>query len=163
MILYHNGTKWGLWPFFVPLSFDGIDYFCAAIYNRLKRCHYALLAGTTDGKGAIMDMQNLNDDAICVEMGKRLKSLRLRKNLTQEDVARLTRLSLNPIKSLEQGQGKLSTIIAVMRAFGVLDALDSFIPEAPVSPIQIAKMHGKKRQRGSGRRISKEPVMESKW
>lgn len=110
-----------------------------------------------------MNMQNLNDDTICAEMGKRLKALRLRKNLTQEDVARLTRLSLNPIKSLEQGQGKLSTIIAVMRALGVLDTLDSFIPEAPVSPIQIAKMHGKKRQRGSGRRIAKEPLERSEW
>ena len=163
MVVYHNGTKIGLWPFFVPLSFGGIDYFRAVIYNRLKMCHYALLARTTGGKEAIMDMQNLNDDAICVEMGERLKALRLRKNLTQEDVARLTGLSLNPIKSLEQGQGKLRTIIAVMRALGVLDALDSFIPEAPVSPIQIAKMHGKKRQRGSDRRINKDPLEKSEW
>lgn len=110
-----------------------------------------------------MNIENLSDDAICVEMGERIKSLRLRKNLTQEDVARLTNLSLNPIKSLEHGQAKLSTIVAVMRVLGNLDALDSFIPEAPVSPMQIVKMHGKKRQRGSGRRIAKEPQGESKW
>jgi len=110
-----------------------------------------------------MDILNLDDKAICIELGDRIKSLRLRKNLTQEDVARLTHLSLNPIKSLEQGQAKLSTIVAVLRVLESLDALDSFIPEAPVSPIQIAKMHGKKRQRGSGRRVAQTSQEQSKW
>jgi transcriptional regulator with XRE-family HTH domain len=114
-------------------------------------------------KKAIMNIENLSNDAICVEMGERIKSLRLRKNLTQEDVARLTHLSLNPIKSLEQGQAKLSTIVAVMRVLGSLGALDSFISEAPVSPLQIAKMHGKKRQRGSGRRVAQASQEQSKW
>lgn len=110
-----------------------------------------------------MNIINLDDKAICIELGERIKSLRLRKNLTQEDVARLTHLSLNPIKSLERGRAKLSTIVAVMRVLGNLEALDCFIPEAPISPLQIAKMHGKKRQRGSGRRIAKEPQVESEW
>lgn len=110
-----------------------------------------------------MNIKGLSDKAICEELGARIKAFRLRKNLTQEEVATLTNLSLNPIKSLERGHAKLSTIVAVLRVLGTLDVLDNFIPEAPVSPMQIAKMHGKKRQRGSGSRITKESPEQPAW
>lgn len=99
-----------------------------------------------------MDYYSMTDKAIAAELGTRIKALRLRKNLTQQQVAEAVVLSLNSIKSLEAGKGKLSTLIAVLRELGALDALDSFIPEATISPLQLAKQHGKKRQRASGSR-----------
>lgn len=99
-----------------------------------------------------MDFYALSDKGIEEEIGDRIKSLRLRKNITQKEVADATTLSLNAIKSLESGRAKLSTLIAVLRELGALDHLDSFIPELSISPLQLAKMKGKTRQRASGGR-----------
>jgi len=100
-----------------------------------------------------MDFYSLSDKSVEEELGNRIKTLRLRKNLTQKELAEATILSLNVIKSLEVGRGKLSSLIAVLRELGSLDHLDSFIPEPSISPMQLAKMNGKQRERASGDRV----------
>ncbi len=110
-----------------------------------------------------MDFYALSDKAIEKELGNRIKALRLRKNITQQELAEATTLSLNTIKSLESGRGKLSTLIAVLRELGALDHLDSFIPEISISPIQLARMQGKVRERASGYRIKAKAKGESEW
>ena len=99
-----------------------------------------------------MDFYSLTDKGIAEELGHRIRSLRLRRNVTQQALAEATALSLNAIKSLESGRGKLSTLVAVLRELGALEQLDGFIPEPPVSPIQLAKMQGRRRARASGER-----------
>ena len=111
-----------------------------------------------------MDFYSMTDKGIGVEIGRRLKSLRLRKNVTQQRLSDATALSLNTIKSLEAGKGKLSSLIAVLRELGVLDALDGFIPEVTISPLQLARRQGRKRQRASGKRIEGgEPGGDTPW
>lgn len=110
-----------------------------------------------------MDLYSLSDKAIEQELGQRLKSLRLRKNITQQSLADATTLSLNTIKSLETGRGKLSSIIAVLRELGGLDQLDTFIPDTAISPIQLAKMKGKARERASGERLMRGSEDEAGW
>ncbi|GMR05571.1 MAG: hypothetical protein BMS9Abin25_0146 [Gammaproteobacteria bacterium] len=110
-----------------------------------------------------MDFYTLSDKVIAEEIGDRIKSLRLRRNITQKALADATTLSLNSIKSLESGRGKLSTLIAVLRELGALDHLDSFIPETSISPVQLAKMQGKVRERASGRRLKNMPVDKLEW
>jgi len=100
-----------------------------------------------------MNFYSLSDKGIEEELGGRIKSLRLRMNMTQQALAEATLLSLNTIKSLESGRGKLSTLIAVLRQLGALDNLDSFIPEISISPMQLARMQGKQRERASGKRL----------
>ena len=96
-----------------------------------------------------MDFYTLSDKAILDELGNRIRRLRLRKNITQQALAEATTLSLGVIKSLESGQGKLSTLVAVLRELGALDQLDHLIPEVTISPIQLARMKGKVRVRAS--------------
>lgn len=108
--------------------------------------------------GSIMDIYTESDQQIARQLGQRIKSLRLRKNLTQQQLADAAALSLNSIKALEAGKSKLSTLIAVLRELGALDTIDNFIPEITISPIQLAKRKGKLRQRATGkRRITKTP------
>lgn len=111
-----------------------------------------------------MDFYTLSDKGIQKELGQRIKALRLRQNITQKQLAEAITLSLNSIKSLEAGRGKLSTLIAVLRELGALDQLDHFIPEISISPMQLAKMQGKVRQRASGER-SKDQTRDTpeKW
>ena len=110
-----------------------------------------------------MDFYSLSDKHIECELGNRLKALRLQKNITQKQLAEAATLSLNSIKSLEAGRGKLSTIIAVLRELEALDHLDSFIPEVSISPMQLAKMQGRVRKRASGERIKSQASDESEW
>ena len=94
----------------------------------------------------------MSDKAVAQEIGQRIRGLRLRKNISQKDLADATMLSLNSIKSLESGRGKLSSLIAVLRQLGALEQLDSLLPESYFSPMQLVKMQGKVRERASGER-----------
>ncbi len=110
-----------------------------------------------------MDFYSLADNKVEEEIGRRLRALRLRKNITQQELAGATLLSLNSIKSLEAGKGKLSTLIAVLRELGALDQFDGFILDPRVSPMQLARMQGKTRERASGERVKEKSKGDIEW
>jgi transcriptional regulator with XRE-family HTH domain len=110
-----------------------------------------------------MDFYSMTDKMIGAEIGDRLKGLRLRRNRTQQQVADAVAVSLNVIKALEAGKGKISSLIAVLRELEALDDLGQFIPAPEVSPLQLAKQRGKKRQRASGTRGDSEPEEKPEW
>ncbi len=100
-----------------------------------------------------MDYYIASDTMILKELGERFRKLRLRRDITQEDLADRTLLSVGTIKSLEAGKGKLSTLVAVLRELGALDQLDQFIPPVTISPIKMAEAGSKSassRERASG-------------
>ena len=100
-----------------------------------------------------MDFYSLSDKAIEDELGQRFRDLRLRRNMTQKELAEATTLSLNTIKALEAGKGKLASVIAVLRELQALDELDSFIPQPERKP----------RQRASGERGRGSSEESSEW
>jgi putative transcriptional regulator len=108
-----------------------------------------------------MDYYSLSDTAIEVEIGARLKALRLRQNITQQALADAAGLSVTAIKGIESGGGRLSTLIAVLRELKALDQLEHFIPEVTISPLQLARRQGKKTKRASGNR--RKPDDEDAW
>lgn len=110
-----------------------------------------------------MDFYVMTDKMISTELGARLKALRLRRNRTQQQLAEAAVVSLNVIKALEAGRGKLSALIAVLRELEALDGLDQFLPTPEISPLQLAKQRGKKRQRASGTRGETEPEEKPEW
>ena len=99
-----------------------------------------------------MNFYVMADFAILEEIGRRFRETRLRHNMTQVKLADQTRTSLTRIKALEKGQGKLETMILVLRELQALDHMDDFLRDPGISPIQIAKMRGKIKQRASGGR-----------
>ncbi|MBN2426758.1 MAG: helix-turn-helix domain-containing protein [Deltaproteobacteria bacterium] len=110
-----------------------------------------------------MNFYSMTDKGIEAELGGRIRSLRLRRNLTQQEVAEAAALSLNTIKALEAGKGKLSSLIAVLRELEALDELDNLIPETLISPLQLAKQQGKVRKRASGKRVKESKQEEAEW
>ncbi len=99
-----------------------------------------------------MDYNFMSDPEICRELGQRLRKLRLRKNWTQKKIAQFTGMSLNTVKAIEKGEGKLKNIIKFLRALKSLNHLDSFIPDPGISPRQLYKLKGKPRVRATGDR-----------
>lgn len=91
----------------------------------------------------VMDYYLASDSLILKELGGRIRELRLRRNITQEDLAARTLLAVGTIKALEAGKGKLSTLVAVLRELAALDQLDSFIPPVTISPIKMLEAQRK--------------------
>lgn len=98
-----------------------------------------------------MNFQQMGDAAILKEIGERLKQARLEQNMTQSTLSDLTGVSRRTIQKTEEGDvSTLKTLIALLRGLGLLDQLNLLLPEAPLSPIQLAKLRGKVRRRASG-------------
>lgn len=86
---------------------------------------------------------------IVEEFGRRLKRLRLNKNLLQIDVVAHSSLSRKIILNAEIGNVTLENFIQILYTLNVLDDLDSFLPESPLSPIQLLKLKRKVRRKAS--------------
>ena len=84
------------------------------------------------------------------EIGERIKRHRLNCNLSQKEVAERAGIGLASVARLEDGKGStLANLIRVLTALDALESLDAFLPMPSVSPIQLAKLHGRERRRAS--------------
>jgi len=97
-----------------------------------------------------MNFKGMGDSAIFKEVGRRVQRERLNQNMSQIDLALKAGVSRRALQHLENGQGcTMQSLIQVLRAFGLLDMLDSFLPETGQSPLQLAKLKGRQRMRAS--------------
>ncbi len=98
-----------------------------------------------------MDYYDLSDKALLAEIGRRVQRHRLNKNMTQIKVARLSGSSRNTVQALESGKSiNLRSFLRILRAMEALDALDALIADPGFSPLEAAKLLGRRRQRASG-------------
>ena len=96
--------------------------------------------------------ESSDKDAMAL-IGERIQRERLNQNLTQEKLAESAGVGVRTVRYLEAGrQTTVETLIRVLRALGRLDALDAFLPEPGLSPLQLAKLKGRERQRAGGHR-----------
>ena len=112
----------------------------------------------------IMNFYGMSDKAILRELGRRVKQQRLAKNLTQASLAKMAGLNRMTVVKLEQGKtSTLLTFVQVLHALGSLDGLESFLPDLGPSPLQVARMKGKKRFRASSSNIQPRNSEDSSW
>jgi len=95
---------------------------------------------------------SMTDKAIAKELGKRLKQQRLNKDFSQKNIADRAGISITAVQGAERGETTINTFIKIMRVLGTLDLLDGFMSEPMISPLAMAKLAGKKRQKASGKR-----------
>lgn len=104
-----------------------------------------------------MNTAELSDKAAMALIGERIKRERLNQNLTQTGLAERAGIGMRTVQSLEAGQkATVETLIRALRGLGKLGALDALLPEPGLSPLQLAKLQGRERQRASGRRRAPE-------
>lgn len=105
-----------------------------------------------------MNFEAMSEKATLEELGRRLQSQRLNANLSQAEVAHKAGVSRRALQNLEGGRvGTVSLLIRVLRVLGKAQQLDALLPETGPSPIQLAKLKGRERQRASGRRKNPTP------
>ncbi|ANJ54663.1 hypothetical protein PMA3_05555 [Pseudomonas silesiensis] len=112
-----------------------------------------------------MRLQAMTDDAIATSIGARLQEVRLKKNLSQEQVAEQAGISRQTLINILHGKGTMVNLVAVLRAMGELERLTSLIQAVRPSPLQVIKMAGSPRVRATGvraaRMVSKAPAASS--
>lgn len=100
--------------------------------------------------------------AMAAEIGERLKQARLNRNLSQSEVATLAGIARKTVLNAEKGKVQLDRLIAILMALDLTEQIDLFLPKQEISPLQLAKLEGKKRQRASRQR-SQENEATSEW
>lgn len=98
--------------------------------------------------------KQLTDEAILRELGGRLAAVRLARNLTQAALAQEAGVSKRTVERLESGEValRLSGLVRVCRALGLVDRLDAMVPPAAPSPVEQLKLVGRQRKRAGGSR-----------
>ncbi len=93
-----------------------------------------------------MDWYVITDAQVASELGKRIKMTRVRKKLSQADVAERAGISVFTVSQMENGKNtSLASLIAVLRVLKLLENFDSLVPEIMVSPVELLSKSRQKR------------------
>lgn len=96
---------------------------------------------------------SLTDAAVLAELGSRLARRRLSLQMTQAQLAEQAGIGKRTLERMEAGEAsQLDTLVRVLRVLEALAGLDTLLPEAETSPMDLLKRGGKQRQRASGSR-----------
>jgi len=99
-----------------------------------------------------------SDKAVLRDLGQRLRQARLRRNLSQQQLANRAGLNRTTVSEYERGASTSTlTLVQVLRALEMLDELAGFLPDPGPSPLELARSQGRQRQRATGRRGRKTP------
>lgn len=97
-----------------------------------------------------MNIYKMSDDAIIQTIGDFVKHHRLQQNITQKRLAEKAGINRTTLSDLELGKrSQLITLIQVLRVLNKLYVFESFEVKQQISPIKLAEMEMKKRQKAS--------------
>jgi DNA-binding XRE family transcriptional regulator len=75
-----------------------------------------------------------------IRLGERVRALRIRRNLTQDELALRGGVSRRALVNLERGQGSsVTTLVRVLKGLDVPDILASIAPAPTVSPLALLR------------------------
>jgi transcriptional regulator with XRE-family HTH domain len=90
----------------------------------------------------------LSNDAVTQEMGRRIATARLERQMTQAQVAEAAGVSKRTIERLEDGQPtQVANLIRCLRVLDKLEGLERLLPEASINPMEHLKGRTTQRQR----------------
>lgn len=109
------------------------------------------------------------DGEICRRIGRKIRQLRLRQNITQMSLAVQSQISVSSVKKIENGEiGTFDSLMRVLRILGELDVFSPLLKEEEMSPNEYLKFMEtvKKKQRKrakSDKKESKPNQEQSEW
>ncbi len=111
------------------------------------------------------DVYMMSDTVILTKIGQRLKSIRLKQNITQKSLADASNVSLSVIKNIEKGEIRsFDAFLRLLRTLGQLDVLSPLVKDQQLSPneyyelLQKAEAHRRKHATGKAIHVVKEDV-----
>ena len=81
------------------------------------------------------DVYSLSDAQIQEKIGERLKTTRLKQNITQDSLAASSSMSRSSVQKIETGEIKsFDAFLRILRTLGMLDELSHLCEEEQMSP-----------------------------
>ena len=112
------------------------------------------------------DIYSLSDTQLQKRIGEKLKSIRLKQNITQKNLAEEADISLSSIKNIENGRiGSFESLLRTMRVLGELDTFQTLADEEQLSPAEYYELVSsgtKTRRKRAAGKIKKEKE-EPQW
>ena len=100
----------------------------------------------------MIEYASMGDDAILEELGNRLRQRRIKKGLTQAELAREAGVSKRTIERIEAGAAAQTlNLVRILRVLELLGGIEQLVPEAGPSPLDLLKRKGKARKRATSR------------
>jgi len=104
------------------------------------------------------DIYMLADAVILSRIGNKLRTVRLKQNITQQSLSETANVSLSSIKKMEKGEIRsFDSLLRVLRILGKLDILQPLVEEDQLSPAEyydfVHSMQSTMRKRATGSRI----------
>lgn len=116
-----------------------------------------------------MNYSGNSPDVRAASLGLRLKQARLNRDWTQAEVSEKTGLSERSVMNAEKGRVTLRDLISILDVLGVANGIDTLLPEQQISPMQMLKLSGRIRKKGSGKNkrspdnVIKKAKVDSAW
>lgn len=86
------------------------------------------------------DLRFLTTSQLQCELGTRLRSLRLSRNLDQRTTAEKAGVSERAVRNLESGRGStVETLVRVLKALDCLRGIEVLVPDASVNPMMLLR------------------------
>jgi len=97
----------------------------------------------------------INNSEIMRQIGSRVKTYRLKRNMSQETLSSRSGCSIGTIKNTESGKNvSLWNLIGILRVFDSLDNLDALLPNVGLRPTELLAIQ-KKTVKANRKRASK--------
>lgn len=112
------------------------------------------------------DIYTLSDTQLSKRIGEKLKTIRLKRNITQQSLAEASSISLSSVKKIENGEiGSFDTLLRVLRTLGMLECISALFEEEQLSPSEYYEMVNKTKKQVRKRAVGKLTVNkeESEW
>ncbi len=105
-----------------------------------------------------IELRRMTDDMIIKTIGEYIRSIRLDRNLTQEQLGDRASVHRTTIRDLELGKrSTLLTLIQVLRSLDQLQTLKNFKVSKELNPLELAKLEINERKRASGAESNQKP------
>ena len=90
-------------------------------------------------------IDDMNDEALLQEVGRRIAFLRRSSQIKQEELAEKAGISRYALSRLENGAGgiRLESFLSVLRCLNVLNRMSVVLPEPTLTPIQLVELEKK--------------------
>ena len=102
------------------------------------------------------DIYALSDHEIAKRIGEKIRTIRLKGNITQAELAKRAQISLSTLKKQEAGEvGSFDSLLRVLRTLWLLESLEELVREEELSPIEyydfVNRAHKQQRKRATGK------------
>lgn len=109
----------------------------------------------------------LTDTELCNRIAAKIRTVRLKQNMSQAELADKSGVSISTIKRMEDGEVKnFESLVRVLRTLGKLDIFVPLVEAEQLSPneyYELANKANKPKRKRASKAYTKENKEESEW